>query len=133
MTETGVVKKIIGDKAVVAVVRKSSCGESCAGCTGGCRLSENTVTAENNIGAKAGDVVEIEGKAVLKKAFLVYIMPPALFFIAYFAAFAITNHEKTAVICAVCTFLAVFAVLHFLDKSNRLATKISIARVIKRF
>lgn len=133
MTETGVVKNIIGNAAVVAVVRKSSCGENCKGCSGGCKLSENTVTAENGIGAKVGDVVEIEGKAVLGKAFLVYIMPLILFFAAYFAVFAVSNNESTALVCSVTAFLALFAVLHILDKRNKLATKTAVVKIIKQF
>ena len=134
MTEIGVVKNVMNDTAEVAVVKKSSCGENCKSCSGGCRLSENIVSAKNTIGAKIGEVVEIEAssKAVLGRAFLIYILPLAVFFAAYFVAAAVLQSERSAIILSLAVFAAVFLILHFLDKGKRLAVKTDIVRIIGR-
>lgn len=135
MTEIGVVKNVIDNTAEVAVVRKSSCGENCGSCSGGCKLTENIVTAKNTVGAKNGDVVEIEAssRAVLGRAFLIYILPLLLFFIVYFIAERLAQSEKTAVISAFIAFAAVFCVLHFFDKRKKLAFETSIVKIIRYF
>lgn len=133
MTEIGVVKNVIDNTAEVAVVRKSSCGENCGSCSGGCKLTENIVTAKNTVGAKNGDVVEIEAssRAVLGRAFLIYILPLMLFFTVFFIAEPLTRSEAAAAAFAFAAFVAVFCVLHFFDKRKKLAVETNIVRIIR--
>lgn len=85
MKETGIVKSVEGDTCVCSVKRKSACGENCATCKATCSSREHTFSARNSAGAKAGDTVIIEmgTKKVLYSAFLVYILPLAVFILGF--------------------------------------------------
>lgn len=78
MEEVGIVKEIIGPKALVAVQRQSSC-ESCPGGSvcktlGG---SEASIEAVNDAGAQVGDTVKVAFKpyTYLKGTALIYGIP----------------------------------------------------------
>ena len=65
------------NKALIDVRRNTACGDKCSSCGSGCDAPNIRIEANNNIGAKAGEFVEIqmETKTVLGSAFLVYIIP----------------------------------------------------------
>lgn len=74
--------------AELLVLRESACSGECHKC-GGCGSVGQTlrVTAQNPIGAQKGDVVVVESESgvVLKAAALVYLLPLAMFLLAYLA------------------------------------------------
>ncbi len=73
--------------AQVMHVRESACSGDCHKCSG-CGAAKETVllTAENPIGAKAGDFVKVESATgpVLKAAVVLYVLPLVLFFLGYY-------------------------------------------------
>ena len=79
-----------GRKALVGYRRPTACHQDCQHCSGGCGATAAseyiTVTAENEINAKPGDHVIIDGaaKKVVEAIALVYIIPLLLFFVGYF-------------------------------------------------
>lgn len=76
MLSFGVVESIKNDKATVAIMRHSACGD-CGACQMGKENMERKVEAINPIGAKIGDQVtmEMSDDTVLKAAFIVYMVP----------------------------------------------------------
>ena len=72
--------------AQVFCIRESACSGDCHHCSG-CGAQKETVvlTADNPIGAEAGDLVTIrtESGPVLKAAAMLYMMPLVLFFAGY--------------------------------------------------
>lgn len=72
--------------AQVIHVRESACSGDCHKCSG-CGAAQEAVvfTADNPIGARAGDLVKVESAAgpVLKAAAVLYVLPLALFFGGY--------------------------------------------------
>lgn len=128
MRTTGKVIKVNGNKALISVERTTSCGGSCANCAGNCKIADNSIEADNTLGAKTGEfvVIETETKSVLKSAFLVYIVPIVLLCLGYFAAECAGYKENISMICGFLLFLLTFLCLHFYDKKQRkeLSTKI---------
>lgn len=97
MRQSGIVRQLIGNSALVCGERASSCG-SCAGKSSCSTLGawnqreELELTVNNDIGAKVGDevVIEVADSLVLKSAYRLYGLPMLLFFaagtIAYLAS-----------------------------------------------
>ena len=72
--------------AQVIHVRKSACSGDCHNCSGcGAAKETLTLTAENPIGAKPGQMVRItsETAPVLKAAMILYLLPIALLIAGY--------------------------------------------------
>ena len=78
--------------AQVICIRKSACSGDCHQCSG-CGAAKETIllTADNPIGAAAGDLVNLRSETgpVLKAAMVLYMMPLALFFAGYAIAAAL--------------------------------------------
>ncbi|MDR7856420.1 SoxR reducing system RseC family protein [Tissierella sp.] len=140
MEQMGVVKKVINGKAEIEVKRISACGENCKSCGGGCDGPKHVVILPNNIGAKAGDLVEIIGetKNILKYTMIVYLIPLTLFILSILISTKIlkkvdiSNYEPLSFLIGL-VFLAVgYFVVKFIDKD--LGTKdnnaIRITRII---
>ena len=72
--------------AQVILIRESACSGDCHKC-GGCGAAKQTltVTANNPIGAAAGELVRLRSETapVLKGAAVLYILPLVLFFAGY--------------------------------------------------
>ena len=68
-------------------IRESACSGDCHKCSG-CGAAKEAVvfTADNPIGARAGDLVKVESSTapVLKAAAVLYILPLVLFFLGYY-------------------------------------------------
>ena len=77
MNQIGTVKSINDKTTVVSVKRKSSCGDSCAGCSSACNVPVVEVKADTLPGISVGDEVEIfsEDVNVLKYSFVLYGVP----------------------------------------------------------
>lgn len=79
-----------GDEVVARFQRPTACHGDCGSCAGGCGAmaarEELIVHARNEIGARPGDQVWIEGetKKVALAIWLVYGLPVVLFFLGYF-------------------------------------------------
>lgn len=77
--------------AQVICIRESACSGDCHKCSG-CGAAKETIllTAENPIGASAGDLVVLRSETapVLKAAAVLYVMPLVLFFAGYAQATA---------------------------------------------
>ena len=73
-------------RAQVICIRESACSGDCHKCSG-CGAAKEAIllTAENPIGAAAGDLVTIRSETgpVLKAAVVLYMMPLVLFFAGY--------------------------------------------------
>ena len=73
--------------ADVIHVRESACSGDCHKCSG-CGAAKEAVifTADNPIGARAGDLVKVESSTapVLKAAAVLYVLPLVLFFLGYY-------------------------------------------------
>lgn len=87
MTQLVRVRKCNDDgTAQVIHVRQSACSGDCHKCSG-CGAAQETIllTARNPIGAKPGELVNVEAKSapVLLAAAVMYLMPMALFFVGY--------------------------------------------------
>lgn len=72
--------------AQVICIRESACSGDCHKCSG-CGAAKETIllTADNPIGAAAGDLVNLRSQTgpVLKAAMVLYMMPLVLFFAGY--------------------------------------------------
>lgn len=72
--------------AQVICIRESACSGDCHKCSG-CGAAKETIflTADNPIGAQAGDLVKLRSDTgpVLKAALIMYMMPLVLFFAGY--------------------------------------------------
>ena len=72
--------------AQVICIRESACSGDCHKCSG-CGAARETIllTADNPIGAKPGDLVNLRSETgpVLKAAAVLYVLPLVLFFAGY--------------------------------------------------
>jgi sigma-E factor negative regulatory protein RseC len=88
MKQTGVVIGLEGAKAKIKLQRHTACGDC-----GACQVSKNQLTmifdADNNVGAKTGDFVEIDMESVdlLSAVVLIYVYPLIALIIGIFAGY----------------------------------------------
>ena len=87
------VKKVNSDgTADVLCIRESACSGDCHKCSGcGAAKEAIVITAQNPIGAKTGDLVNVRSETgpVLKAAVVLYMLPLVLFFAGYALADAL--------------------------------------------
>ena len=96
MKSKAYVKGITDSKAVLLIRRECACGKA-EGCNAKCFAPQNEtieVETDNEIGAKAGDFVEVEAKtsAILLYSAIVFVMPVFCGLLLYFAARAFTDN-----------------------------------------
>ena len=89
MTQLVRVRKCNADgTAEVVHIRESACSGDCHKCSG-CGAAKETMvfTAQNPLGAKPGELVNVESESgpVLKAAAVMYLLPLVLFFGGYIA------------------------------------------------
>jgi sigma-E factor negative regulatory protein RseC len=88
MKQTGLVVGLEGDKAKVKMQRHTACGDC-----GACQVSKNQLTlvldAENHVGAKTGDFVELDMETVdfLSAVVLIYGIPLVALIVGIFAGY----------------------------------------------
>lgn len=88
MKQTGMVIGLEGDKATIRMQRHTACGDC-----GACQVSENqlkvTLEAENIVGAKAGDFVEVDMETLdfLSAVVIVYLFPLIALILGIFAGY----------------------------------------------
>ena len=93
MRNKATVDRVLPDgRAELLVRRESACSGDCHRC-GGCGGTEQVLrlTAKDTLGVREGDIVYVEsdGAVVLKGAFLLYLLPLALFLAGYLAAMSL--------------------------------------------
>lgn len=90
MKQIATVEKLLKDgRAQIVVARQSACAHDCHECAGcGGTPAPIRAVVNNPIGAQAGQkvVVESSSRQMFGVILLVYMLPVALFFVAYFAA-----------------------------------------------
>ena len=107
MTQIATVEKVFSNgTAEISVPRKSACGHDCEECAG-CGVSGASVraTAQNPIGAQAGDkvVVESSSKKLFGAILIVYMIPIVLFLLGYFCTSGI-HSEGLRYVIAIAAF-----------------------------
>lgn len=131
MRQKAVVIETEGKIAEIEVSRASMC-DGCqknGGCEHHCELSgliagsgkQMKTTAQNRIGAKAGDTVEVETEStkVLGYAALVFLMPIFVCAVFYFLAEAVFVSETAGVIAAAAGFVLAFLGISFFDRRKK--------------
>lgn len=118
---------------------KKDCGESC-GMSNMFAVSRRggsskimTASADNEIGAKIGDTVEIEtdSKTVLSYAAIVFLFPIAMGLILYFLGTLISQSDIVPYIMSLAGFIAAFAVIYFTaERRSKNKTDIRIVNII---
>ena len=91
MTQNGVVTKTLDKQRVeVSILRGTACGGNCGSCESCVYNSRILIEADNPIYASPGDRVVVSSKTsrIMGATFLVYMLPLALFFVAYAVAYA---------------------------------------------
>lgn len=117
MNKKAFVKDIIGGKAVLSVKRECMCAGK-DNCNAKCFTLQSDVievAADNEIGAKAGDFVEVEGKtsAILIYSAVVFILPVFMGLSLYFIAGMFTRDIILPYIISFAGFLASVGFLYF--------------------
>lgn len=132
MKQVGQIISADGEYAVVLVAKTSMCGENCGACKGGCKPGSQKVTAKFDEGisrsAKVGDmaVLELEDSKVLLTAVVLYLLPIAAMFLAYFAAMALSASEQISIVSALSASLFVFFSAKLFDKRLKNSKKYEI-------
>jgi sigma-E factor negative regulatory protein RseC len=136
MKQTAKVTAVSGDKATVEVRRTSACSEcmrrdECFACK-----SIVTAAAQNDIGAKPGDIVTVESPSarILGYAAAVFVMPLAAgIFCFYILSALFTSGGALIYIIPTLLFVLVFAaVCLFLNRQEKKNPDITITAVIQR-
>jgi len=121
MKQIATVEKLRQDgRAEIVVARQSACAHDCHECAGcGGTPAPIRAVVDNPIGAQAGQkvVVESSSRQMFGVILLVYMLPVALFFVAYFAASGLGGGVSAAVAIAAFFCGIVPAVLY--DRSLR--------------
>jgi sigma-E factor negative regulatory protein RseC len=117
LEQIGVVNKVYNNIAQVQIKRTTACGGKCGEC-GGCEVTSQKVEALNTVGAKVGQVVQMEmnDTQILFAAFLVYIIPLVMLFIGYLAGYSVFSSEFAAGVSGVLLLIISFLVLRKMDK-----------------
>lgn len=132
MTQTATVMRLIEpDRAEVQIHRSSACGHDCKSC-GGCGpdiMSQVSVVAENELGARVGDTVciESESRKVLGLAAGLYLVPILLLFAGYFIASGPLKLGEGASVTVAVAFMALgFAGNILVDRHLRATRAVSV-------
>ena len=111
MTQIATVNKVLRDgRAEIVVARQSACAHDCHECAG-CGGTPAPVRAvvDNPIGALAGQkvVVESANRQLMGIMLLVYMVPVALFLIAYVATMSLGSEGLSAVVSILAFFCGI--------------------------
>lgn len=123
LKKTGLVIGVEQDLAKVSVMRQSSCGGECSSCSG-CGDSKPTIVkVKNEVDAKIGDLVELQGSSnILKLTFMLYSIPLILFVVGLVAGAIVfknkgyANYEIISFIIGIASLVISFLILKLIDK-----------------
>ena len=101
--------------AEVVVSRGTACGSNCGNCESCVFQNEIKTVAKNSVHARQGEKVVIETRSsrIYGAAFLVYIVPLAVFILGYAVAALLGAAEGTCILCsflAMCVAVAIIVV-----------------------
>ena len=142
MKQKALVLSTKGDSAVIEVARVTACegchkmkeGEGCVACSLFDLKKKMSAEAINDIGAKAGDVVEITTPSRIVAAYsvLVFILPIIVGIVLYFVANLFISNEAVLALISVGGIALAFIIIHFtLDKiaaANKVIRIVSICK-----
>ncbi len=139
MRQRAKVTAVNGSLATVEVKRSTMCDgcEKSGGCGGHCAITgivgdsrPMTARAVNLIGAKTGDLVEVESeeKVVLGSAALVFLVPLAVCALFFFLGTRLFGSEGAGVACAAAGFVLAFLAIGLYDR--KLAGKAPRIRIV---
>ncbi len=133
MTQIGKIKTIENGQAIVRVVRKGACGDNCSMC-GACKVDPIEVTAQCEIEALSGDLVEIAsaGNVIVGGLICLFILPIILPILAY-VAFENWLGNVAAWIAAGIVLLICFILIFLLSRNSSYLKKAQpkVIRVVK--
>lgn len=135
MVQNAVVKEIIKEGvARVSLMRQMECGMHCDGACAGCTqkpTEELLAEASNDIGAKPGDIVEVEPTGVgnISVSVIVFALPCVFLALGYVAGQALLNLSETAALLTalaglVIGFVPAYLVNRSIAKSDKPAFRI---------
>ena len=132
MREIGIVTECKGERAKVAVLRRSVCGENCASCRGGCTPTKSIINAQNEIGAKRGDrvLIELADNRAFSAAALVYILPLAALFAGSAAGYFAGMGEGRCALLGLAAMALCFAALHIVSRVYARFFCVQITRIL---
>ncbi|WP_040327302.1 SoxR reducing system RseC family protein [Clostridium ihumii] len=121
MEQDGVVKKINGDTADIAFIKKSGCGGNCGSCKSPCPSDIIIIPVKNTLDAKVGDKIKISvGKeAFSNMTFWAYVFPTIMTLIGLigsmflFKSLNFKSYEVLSVVVGI-----IFLVISFLISSK---------------
>ncbi len=124
MVQNAVVKKIIKDGVVqVSLLRQMECGLHCDGACEGCGqkpTEEILALASNDIGAKPGDVVEVEPTGVgnISVSVIVFLLPCVFLALGYVAGQTLLGlGEGAALLTALLGLVVGFVPAYLVNRS----------------
>ncbi|SHH51030.1 positive regulator of sigma(E), RseC/MucC [Clostridium collagenovorans DSM 3089] len=113
MKESGRVKAIKGNQAMVAFIKKSGCGGNCGSCGGGCPKDTLILEIENTQDAKVGDevTVELSNKHFSKMLVWAYVIPGLMLFLGLIGTYIISKNELIALIVGVTLMVLSYVII----------------------
>ena len=124
MKQIATVEKVLPNERVrIVVARQTACAHDCHDCAGcGASAAPIRATAHNPIGAREGQkvVVESSSRHMFGVILLVYLLPVALFFLAYFTTAALGNDAVAAAVSIGAFFCGVIPAIRY-DRKLRQA------------
>lgn len=142
MKQKALVLSTENDSAVIEVARVTACegchkmkeGEGCVACSLFDLKKKMSADAVNEVGAKAGDIVEITtpSRVVAAYSVLVFILPIIVGIALYFVAEMFLSNEAALALISVGGIALSFVIIHFtLDKvaaANKVIRIVSICK-----
>ena len=117
MTQIATVEKLLTNgRAEIVVARQSACAHDCHECAGcGGTPAPIHAVVDNPIGARTGQkvVVESSTRQLFGVMALVYLVPVALFFIAYFAAASFGSDALAAGVAILAFFVGIVPAIRY--------------------
>lgn len=124
MVQNAVVKEIIRDGVVrVSLMRQMECGMHCDGACASCSqkpTEELLAEASNSIGAKPGDIVEVEPTGVgnISVSVIVFVLPCVFLALGYIMGQALLGlGEATALLTALLGLVIGFVPAYLVNRS----------------
>ena len=132
MKQTGVVEAVVGSEVRVRIRRMSACGGNCAGCSGNCNAGTLIVNAENRVGAKPGDTVELEMPSgrVLKTAAWVYLVPLLFLILGDILFNRLFHREWAAVLGGLGMMGVVYLVMIYFSRKNKDKYRLVVEKIV---
>ena len=138
MQEFGTVVETDGKYAIVEVRRKSACegchkgAEGCDACSLFIADAKHRVSAENRVGALAGDRVMLEAASgrILCYAFLVFILPLLIAGTVYAISSLLTTEGYAVLFAALAMFCAYFVIGKTSTRLEKKKRSVSISKIL---